>query len=866
MKLLKLHVENFGKLQNYDLDLKDGLQVLCFENGWGKSTLAVFIKAMLFGLPATTKRSLDENERKKYMPWQGGAFGGSLDFSSQKGTFRIERFFGAKESSDSFALLDLATNRPSHVYSSAVGAELFGINADGFERSTYLSQAIFNTKGGNEEISAKLGNLLEDVDDIGSIEVARELLERRKKYYATTGNRGEIARLEEEIAAVSRELEGLARKEEARDAQFGELEELKKQLHAIEDQLSITRQGLQRAGQAREQNALLERKNSMLRELGELSAQKTALKNYFNGFPPSAQELEHHVMLHEKLKESRTRLAAIPVEPSQPAERARIRREYPNGMPRGARLEETIREHEELRRVESRLEVLQGLSRGDAINDKFAGGIPGREEIQRNQEGWKRATACRREVEELQREKESLSTSSPLLTVGILVAVLGIAALISSFLPALSVAMLPLRICGGILAASGAVISALGFLQSKKKKDAFAAAAQRITALEQEESDLLHSVYALLTTYSMSKEDPASSLAALSLLAEQCRERESNHRSVMAEAQGLRARRGALAAHLAEFMTAYFARPVSLEEYRDALDRMSRDRDLWQRLDTEEKQRKFGIAAEEATIGDLKAQLALFLRRYDPKGVVPIGECLDTLAQKREEYNRICRELTRRENELKAFIREKKLDDMVPVTDEDAEALRAAETRLLKEKDALEKKKLVLTSGIDRMTDETDRIPELEENLARLRDHHGAAKANHATITHALQFLQTSEDALSTRYLGAMQESFYRYLTMLMGEGVPDALMDNQFNIRLQGAGQARTMESFSRGWRDAVQFCVRLSLSEALYAEGETPFLMLDDPFVNLDDTRFRAARKMLDALAKKYQILYFACRKDPK
>ena len=117
MKLIQLHVENFGTLSGYDLRFRDGLQILCHENGWGKSTLAVFIKAMLFGLPATTKRSLDENERKKYTPWQGGAFGGSLDFSCRKGSFRIERFFGAKESEDRFALFDLSTNqRDFHIY------------------------------------------------------------------------------------------------------------------------------------------------------------------------------------------------------------------------------------------------------------------------------------------------------------------------------------------------------------------------------------------------------------------------------------------------------------------------------------------------------------------------------------------------------------------------------------------------------------------------------------------------------------------------------------------------------------------------------------------------------------------------------
>ena len=109
-----------------------------------------------------------------------------------------------------------------------------------------------------------------------------------------------------------------------------------------------------------------------------------------------------------------------------------------------------------------------------------------------------------------------------------------------------------------------------------------------------------------------------------------------------------------------------------------------------------------------------------------------------------------------------------------------------------------------------------------------------------------------------------MQASFDTYLEMLVGDAAPDSMLDDSFEVRLQGGGQTRTMESFSRGWRDAVQFCVRLALTDAMYAEGEAPFLLLDDPFVNLDDARLEAARKMLERLKEKYQIIYMVCQKE--
>ena len=160
MRLLRLHVQNFGVLQDFRMDFTKGLNCIHRENGWGKSTLATFIKAMFYGLPVTSKRSLEENERKKYTPWQGGAYGGNLEFETAKGRFRVERFFGAKESGDSFALYDLASNKPTSVYPTELGEALFGIDADGFERTVYLSQHAVTAKGDNNTITAKLGNLL----------------------------------------------------------------------------------------------------------------------------------------------------------------------------------------------------------------------------------------------------------------------------------------------------------------------------------------------------------------------------------------------------------------------------------------------------------------------------------------------------------------------------------------------------------------------------------------------------------------------------------------------------------------------------------------------------------------------------------
>ena len=51
MKLIELYIENFGGLSRYSLKFQDGMTVIEEPNGFGKTTLAEFIRAMFYGFP-----------------------------------------------------------------------------------------------------------------------------------------------------------------------------------------------------------------------------------------------------------------------------------------------------------------------------------------------------------------------------------------------------------------------------------------------------------------------------------------------------------------------------------------------------------------------------------------------------------------------------------------------------------------------------------------------------------------------------------------------------------------------------------------------------------------------------------------------
>ena len=66
MILKSCHIENFGKLTDMTVNFSEDIHIILEENGFGKSTLAAFIRVMFYGFAGEGKKSITENERKKY--------------------------------------------------------------------------------------------------------------------------------------------------------------------------------------------------------------------------------------------------------------------------------------------------------------------------------------------------------------------------------------------------------------------------------------------------------------------------------------------------------------------------------------------------------------------------------------------------------------------------------------------------------------------------------------------------------------------------------------------------------------------------------------------------------------------------------
>lgn len=255
MKLEKAHIENFGKLKNFDVQFNEESNLLLENNGWGKSTLAAFIRIMFFGFQNENKSSVVENERKKYDPWQGGVYGGQLTFTVGKKKYRIERTFGKTRNEDRFVLYDAIKNLPSVDYSENIGEEVFSIDAESFMRSIFIGQDDCETNA-TIQIQKRIGNVAKKIEDIEDYERAWQRLQEKILEMSPENKEGSLYKLEKSIAGVESILEksqGVEEKMDELQQKEKDCLEKRKECLAKQEQLSTE---LSQKGKRKEQAML----------------------------------------------------------------------------------------------------------------------------------------------------------------------------------------------------------------------------------------------------------------------------------------------------------------------------------------------------------------------------------------------------------------------------------------------------------------------------------------------------------------------------------------------------------------------------------------------------------------------------------
>lgn len=210
MKLIDAKINGFGKLHKQVISFGDGIHIIQGPNEAGKSTFHTFLKAMLFGMERGRGRASKNDLFTRYAPWDGGAFGGTIRFSSQGNIYVAERDFSSPSKKGRF----FVGNHLREITDPDQWQEaLCGLNETLY--SNTLSISHLGTKT-DDSLCSSLGQYVDNLGSAGdgSIQIkdaVQQLKKERREWERklTPVNSEEYASLQEKIEAYEKELSSM---------------------------------------------------------------------------------------------------------------------------------------------------------------------------------------------------------------------------------------------------------------------------------------------------------------------------------------------------------------------------------------------------------------------------------------------------------------------------------------------------------------------------------------------------------------------------------------------------------------------------------------------------------------------------------
>lgn len=756
MRLIDCHIENFGGLSEYSISFDKELTVLMESNGFGKSTLAAFIKAMFYGFPRGTK-TLEKNERKLYTPWQGGKFGGNLSFEYEGISYRIERSFGATPKQDTFSLYELEPFKQSDRFSENIGVELFKLDVESYEKSTYMSQGggigSFATAG----IQTKLGDLVEEADDIYNFDKAlASLKDRRIKYKTYKGQSGSVYEVKNEISRLQTKLAEKAFVQE----NYNNLKEQYSELVLQEKEIGIELEAVRKRIAKASETAVLK---NLSKQQAELKREKESVNI----------ELE------------------------------KILSVYKNGLPSKEATDAADMAAKNIGKIDSALNVLHISDEDKQIfEDKrkiFESGIPGESFFEGLQNQVKERNACLLKLSEKESKKETDSVATDkkvkvrLLTGVIIVSVLVIALLlVRAVIPAVALIAVAL-----VMLITSKIV--------KPKSDA--------------------------------KPDD--------------------------ELISLRKHLGELDEHIMESIGKYYPDTMITPEeyekyifelkglcriYKNAIGNIrkyEKDRESYQQKRKAEQEIVENFANSHGFSKELLTDE--FFRKI--RADIINGENLSA-------------ELKKLEYRIKVFESENsaRLDGFESGNNERLEVVRNEEATLISKEKELSRKLAEAAREIEQKERLLEQFPVIEDELAEWTAKYEEDIKACEILDQTIEYLTEAKDALNYNYIKPVKDRFDIYVDKIIGKDKMNMFMDKELQIKPEQYGATREMAYFSAGYTDIVRLCMHFALVDVLFEETDC-FIILDDPFVNLDDEKTKEALGLLKELSSRRQLVYLTC-----
>ena len=291
MRIEKIHIDSFMGTADRDIEFSLGVNILRGDNESGKSTVAEFIKFMLYGA-ASRSEGGEMAERLKFLSFGASSFGGSMNVVTKAGHFCIDRRIDRNSAGafrESLTVTDLE-KRTQVFKGENAGDALLGIPESIFKKAAYISQETEGYTGG-ADLGSAIENLLFSADETVSTDKALKKLDSLRVSLLHKNGKGgliyECAKEREELVArhekAQREnIEIIAKEGSLLDTQNridennSEYARCKKLCELYENYVAYTR---------------FKKMDELEEELSKLANEKDGLENKYEGFIPDGEYL-----------------------------------------------------------------------------------------------------------------------------------------------------------------------------------------------------------------------------------------------------------------------------------------------------------------------------------------------------------------------------------------------------------------------------------------------------------------------------------------------------------------------------------------------------------------------------------------------
>ena len=775
MRLISLHIENFGVFSDYTFLFRDGVNNIVHENGWGKSTLAAFIRVMFYGFDNESKRSELENERKKFFPWQGGTCGGMIVFNANGKNYRLERSFNEKKGG-TFVIYDGETNLETKDFSENIGEELFGIDAASFERTVFIGQQDCSTQA-TSAINAKIGNIGDNTADMGQYEEVQTRLKKEADSLSPLRKTGAIMRLKDDIAAKESLITGkerLTRHREEIIAQINRLHELKAE---NTKRTGALREDMKRLSVLKDRAAKRSEYDRLKKSNDEAEEKYRNLMEDFGGKEPDEAELRDIMQKAGQLSSYDQIMKDFRLNENEKRDEERIYDEYPDGFPEDE-------------------EIVKLLS----LNNESG--------VKKNALASKKAN-LKLMISMNERERADAGAERKR---GFVIGVIFLFAAL--FL-----------IIAGTFFVSSTKEASLGF---------FAAG-------------LIAGILGLIRLLRNKKYVPPEDNTYLEL-----------EEDIASDEKFIEKTDEAVSAFLKKLSK---ERPAD-DDLNGLFEKVREDK----RKSAEYSKRREKFDEAHKQRDDLIKEINAFLTSCGFDKTTDPTEALETVNTKARELKEAKKALEESQNHLMEFEEANDTEEL----EEDIELPGLSMEELNERLDGLQNENEGFLDKIKQYEDELDGCDEElsdielnEEQLLSMKERLKELQYRYDIICDTRDYLERAKASFSAKYMEPIKRAFDKYYSVLSCDDTKEYELDANLNLRLINRGISRDTAFLSGGFQDLVGLCRRMAMIEAMYKE-ETPFLIFDDPFVNLDNDRVRAGVNILKRISDNYQIIYFTCHES--